>query len=671
MGAMGQAAVDLRSGLRTPMPEPVRDEPVTGDATPSIPSKVEEQLGEAIERAREHLLSIQNPEEGYWWAELEANTTLTSEYIFLMHMLDRVDPEKQRKCANELLAEQRPDGGWWIYHGGPSEISTTIEAYVALKMAGHDPESEPLRRAREFILANGGLEKARVFTKIHFAMMGLWSYEGTPVLPAWVMFFPEKFRMSIYNMSSWARSCVVPLIILLDHKPVWKPRKEITIDELYVGEKSLVKHSWPWRSPLLSWENFFIGADKVLRKLEQWGVVPMRERAVKKAEKWILQHQDDEGDWGGIIPAMAYSLLALQALGYRKEDPRMRKGWEAITRFLMEGSDRARLQSCLSPVWDTALAMWSLREAGLPENHPALRKGARWLLGKQVQHYGDWSIKNTDGLPGGWSFEFTNRYYPDCDDTSACILALSRVELGEDNDYRDASLERARDWVLSMQCKPGGWGAFDVDNDNQLWNKIPFADHKAMLDPNTPDLTGRVVEMLGDRGHDLTHPAVQRAVSYLLAEQRRDGSWFGRWGVNYVYGTWAVICGLRHVGLPAEHPAIRRGAAFLKSVQNPDGGWGEHCDSYAIGKFMANESAPSQTAWALMGLIAAGETFGDEVTRGMAWLVEHQNEDGSWDEEQFTGTGFPEHFYIRYHLYRDCFPAMALGRYGKALRRQR
>lgn len=637
---------------------------------PGERSNIEDRLPRAIDRAKEHLFSLQD-EEGYWWAELEANTTLTSEYVYLMHMLGRVNPERERQCINELFAEQRPDGGWWINEGGESDISTSVEAYVALKMMGVDTEDERMVKAREFILNNGGVESARVFTKIHFAFMGLWDYRGTPVLPPWVMMLPKKFFMSIYQMSSWARSCVVPLAILLDKKPIWKPEREMDIDELYAGGKENVDHNWPLTRKFLSWNNFFIVIDHILRFLDNRGLVPFRERSIRAAEKWVLEHQDDEGDWGGIIPAMAYSLLALQALGYEREHPSMRKGWEAIERFGMDRGDKFRLQSCVGPVWDTALAMWALQDAGVSGKDDRLKKGSQWLLSKQIQHYGDWAVKNDKGRPGGWSFEFFNRFYPDCDDSSAVMLAIKNVDLGAENDYRDATIDRAREWVVSMQCKDGGWGAFDIDNNQHLWNEIPFADLKAMLDPNTPDLTGRVVEMLGESGRDCSDPVVARAVDYLLREQEEDGSWYGRWGVNYIYGTWAVLCGLRKVGIGADHPAIKRGVAFLESVQNKDGGWGEACESYDIKRFMPYKSSPSQTAWAVMGLVAAGRADSIAVARGVRWLLDRQETDGHWEEEHFTGTGFPSHFYIRYHLYRDCFPTMALGHYSKALRGNR
>ncbi|HEX7635190.1 MAG TPA: squalene--hopene cyclase, partial [Noviherbaspirillum sp.] len=457
------------------------------------------QVEAAVMKARARLLALQRPE-GYWWEELEANSTLTSEYVFLMHMLDRVDEGRQAKCAAELLAEQLPDGGWGIGDGKGGQLSASIEAYAALKLVGCDLDSAPMARARQFILARGGLGQARMFTRIHFALLGWWSYDALPALPPWIMMLPERSPISIYQMSSWARSCVVPLIILLDKKPVWRPRRNIDLAELIVrrdGTCTDTQDAASANGPGASSRNALFGViDRVLRWLDRHDFVPLRRRSIRRAESWILERQDDEGDWGGILPAMMYSLLALRALGYAVDHPVLRRGRAAIDRFAIESGTRLRMQSCVSPVWDSALAIWSLREAGLPADHPALAGGAHWLLGKQVSRYGDWSVKNRGGKPGGWSFEFYNRYYPDCDDTAAVILALHGLDLGPDNAYRDASIENAREWVLSMQCRNGGWAAFDVDNTQQLWNRIPFADHGAMLDEASPDVTGHVLEIL-------------------------------------------------------------------------------------------------------------------------------------------------------------------------------
>jgi squalene-hopene/tetraprenyl-beta-curcumene cyclase len=619
----------------------------------------DDRLALALSRAANHLFSLQHTD-GYWRAELEANSTLTSEYVFLTHILGRVTPTREAKCIDELLARQLADGGWGINDHKGGELSTSIEAYAALKMSGVDPQSAPLQRGREFIRQNGGLEGARTFTKIYLALLGLGSYRDVPAIPPWVLLFPDRFPLSIYQMSSWARSCVVPLIVLLDKQPIWRPQRTVVLDELLRGRR--------WVNNLAAGggvETIFLWVDRALHWLAGADIIPFRTAALGRAERWILEHQDDEGDWGGIMPAMAYSILALRALGYPDAHPVLRRGWQAIERFGIETSDRYRMQSCVSPVWDTALAIWSLREAEVSADHLSILRGARWLLDKQGHHYGDWRIKNGQGRPGAWSFEFFNRFYPDCDDTSACILALRDVALGTDTPWRDVSIDVARQWVLSMQSKDGGWGAFDMDNTQTLWNEIPFADHKAMLDTSSPDLTGRVLEMLGCCGFNRHSPAIERALRYLQREQRANGSWYGRWGVNFVYGTWAVLSGAHEIGLQKSAPLVQRGTAFLMSVQNEDGGWGESTESYDVNRFVPRASTPSQTAWGVMGLLAGGQVESRSVRRGVAWLVAHQRKDGGWDEDAFTGTGFPRHFYIRYHLYRDCFPMMALARYRK------
>lgn len=636
--------------------------------------EAEERLRDGIRDAQEFLLGIQNQKEGYWWAELEANPTINSEFIYLMHMLDRHDPEIERKACVDILKLQNADGGWAIYKGGPSELSATVECYVALKMAGHDPNAPHMVKARQKALEMGGVSKSRVFTRMHLALMGLYDYEGTPSVPVWFMLFPNWFPFNIYEMSSWARSCVVPIMMLWHYKPVMKPKREITISELYAeGGPDHVTHGVAFdRQKLLSWKNFFIVIDLILKFLEKIDFIPFREKALKACEKWILSRQDEEGDWGGIIPAMAYSLLALKAHGYANNDPVTRNGWRALCRFGIETDKAFRLQSCLSPVWDTALTAWSLRESGFRMDHPQLQKTAHWLISKEIRAYGDWSVKNREGRPGGWSFEFVNRFYPDCDDTAAVLMGMQniRMENAQAEDDKNGTMERAIGWLLTMQCREGGWGAFDIDNDRHLMNEIPFADLKAMLDPNTPDLTGRVVEMLGSFGRDLSDPHVRRAVNYLKKSQEKDGSWFGRWGVNYIYGTWAVLCGLESVGYNMNADPVRRAVDFLKKTQKPSGGWGEDCASYPEGKYVEGPASASQTAWAVMGLIAAGEGQSPEVERGIQWLLDHQREDGTWDEEEFTGTGFPGHFYIRYHLYRHVFPLMAYGRYAQVLKGQ-
>jgi squalene-hopene/tetraprenyl-beta-curcumene cyclase len=623
-------------------------------------------LDDALRRARDHLYALQEPGAPFWHAELEANSTLTSEYIFFSHILDRVTPERERMCVAELLSTQLGDGGWGIGDGRGGEISTSIEAYVALRLAGLAASAETMLRARAFILANGGLQGARMFTRIHLALLGLWPYDQIPSIPPALLMVPGL----IYRMASWARSCVVPLIVILAHRPRWRGSLGLTIDELLPRGGAPEAYAPPKPPAGASWEYAFATVERAIRSLDRLGVVPLRKSALRRAERYILERQDDEGDWGGIFPAMTYSMVALVALGYPLHHPTIVRGWAAIERFGREREGRLRFESCVSPVWDTALALLAIRDAGGPADEPRLQAAGRWLLDKQVRHYGDWSVRNPEGSPGGWSFEFNNRYFPDNDDTAAVILALQSLELGsvEEAAYRDASIGAARGWVLSMQCKGGGWGAFDVDNDDVLWNRIPFADHGAMLDPPTPDLTGRVLEMLGNTGSREEAAPVRRALRWLAQEQRADGSWFGRWGVNFVYGTWAVLCGLAALKLDASEPMVLAGARFLTRAQNPDGGWGESCLSYDHDRFIPAPSCPSQTAWGVMGLLAAGEDDSLALLRGVRWLLKHQREDGGWDEAAFTGTGFPQHFYIRYHLYRDCFPTRALGLFA---RRQR
>lgn len=646
------------SVMRDPLP--VQIPPERTDLKPLSP------LDRALKQAREHLYALQEPEAPFWHAELEANSTLTSEYIFFSHILDRVSPDKERMCVAELLSSQLDDGGWGIGDGRGGEISTSIEAYVALRLAGLTTSSASMQRARDFILAEGGLQGARMFTRVHLALLGLWPYDQLPTIPPALMMVPGL----IYRMASWARSCVVPLIVILARKPRWRRPLGLAIDELVPPGAYPSVYSPPKPEAAPSWEYAFARLEGAIRSLDRLGVVPLRERALRRAERYILERQDDEGDWGGIFPAMTYSLVALVALGYPLHHPTIVRGWAAVERLGRERDGRLRFESCVSPVWDTALAVLALRDAGEPADDPRLRAAARWLLDRQIRHFGDWSVRNPEGRPGGWSFEFNNRYFPDNDDTAAVILALQSLEFSseEESSYRDASIGAARAWVLSMQCKGGGWGAFDVDNDDTLWNRIPFADHGAMLDPPTPDLTGRVLEMLGSTGLREDAAPVRRALRWLAQEQRGDGSWYGRWGVNFVYGTWAVLSGLAALRLDASEPMLRAGAGFLTRAQNPDGGWGESCLSYDHDRFIPAPSSASQTAWGVMGLLAAGETDSFGLRRGVRWLLEHQREDGGWDETAFTGTGFPQHFYIRYHLYRDCFPARALGLFARRRR---
>lgn len=620
-------------------------------------------VSDAITRAQGYLLARQYPE-GYWWAELEANVTLTAEYVFLHKILgtDGTRGRQLAKIRTYLRRQQRDHGGWELYYGDGGELSTSIEAYFALKLLGDAPDAPHMVRARTFILGRGGVTKARVFTKLHLALFGAFPWEGCPTLPPWIMLLPDWFPFTIYELASWARSSTVPLLLVCDKKPVVKlPGGDA--DELYVGGRATADVSLPNPDGLLSPGGVCIGLDKALKLLEWLDVSPRKAEALALAERWTLDHQDESGDWGGIIPAMLNSLLGLYCRGYAPDHPVMRKGLEAVERFCIETEDEFHTQPCVSPVWDTGLTVLALLDSGLPNDHPALVRAGEWLLSKQILRDGDWRFKNKTGPAGGWAFEFWNDFFPDVDDTAVVTMALHRLKLPDEAE-KQRRLKLAIEWTLSMQSRNGGWGAFDVDNDLEILNEIPYGDLKAMIDPPTADLTGHILEMLGVTRYPAPREKIERAVAFIKSRQEPEGCWWGRWGVNYIYGTHMVICGLVALGFDPREPFIMRGTQWLNSCQNEDGGWGETCASYGDRKLMGvGDSTPSQTAWALLGLMAGGERKSDCARRGIAYLVTHQNDDGSWTEPQFTGTGFPNHFYMNYHFYRIYFPLMALGRY--------
>lgn len=619
-------------------------------------------LDTAIARAQQFLLGIQDQADGFWVGNLESNASITAEYIMLYRYLGMVDEKKERKAVDYILSCQLPDGSWNKYYNGPGDISVTIEAYIALKLSGFPSDPPNMIRARDFIIAHGGIERARVFTKIHLALLGLYPWGKVPNIPPEIIFFPKSFPLNIYQMSSWARSCIVPLSIIMAYHPSLPLARSITIDELYsmgnVDQEVFLDN--PISKAFFYLNALFTGSD---------GPRPLRRRAIRAAERWVLEHQEPSGDWGGIIPAMHYSLLALITLGYKKDDPIIVKALESIERFTVKEGDLLWLQSCVSPVWDTAWTLYALSLSGVPRNHPSLVKAAHWLLAKEVASYGDWRIKNKKGKPGGWSFEFHNTFYPDVDDTCVVIWALKDLPLSAaEEERKNGSIRRGIDWVTGMQGKDGGFGAFDKDNDQEILNKIPFADHKAMLDKSCPDLTGRVLETFGSLGYPERYPPARRAIRYLKKQQERDGSWYGRWGVNYIYGTWSALSGLGSMGLDPTCSEIQRGAAWLKQVQNPDGGWGESCHSYVDSSFKGQgRSTPSQTAWAILGLIAAGEGKGVEAGKGVEFLLRMQKSQGGWEEKEYTGTGFPGHFFLNYNMYRYYFPLLALSKYKSAI----
>lgn len=629
-------------------------------------------LRDALARAADALFAMQDPR-GFWWAELESNVTITAEVVLLHVVWGTIDRVPKANAERYFREQQRHHGGWELYYGDGGELSTTVEAYMALRLLGVGVDDPALVRARQYILERGGITKTRIFTKFHLALLGAYDWRGLPALPPALMLLPDRGPFSIYDLSSWARGSTVPLLIVFDKKPVYEPR--LSLDELYAEGRASATFALPKPQSLL--EFAFTSIDGVLKAGEARGLIPGRARGVARAEKWVLERQEATGDWGGIIPAMLNSMLALRVLGYRVDDPEVVRGFAAIDTFTIANDGAYRVQPCVSPVWDTGLAVRALADAGVAANDPRLLRATDWLLEKQILDYGDWQVKNRDGVPGGWAFEFDNRFYPDVDDTAVIVMALAAVDHPQMKRVR-ASMERASAWIATMQCVTGGWGAFDVDNDKAWLNRIPYGDLKAMIDPSTADVTARVLEMLGRGGLRMERRREEAALQFLLDEQEADGAWFGRWGVNYVYGTSGALAAL---GVMAPTKTVRnamiRGAVWLRSVQNLDGGWGETCESYKKPSLRGRgASTPSQTAWGIIGLLALIERtpelraeFLPSIERGVKYLLAQQRDDGTWTESEFTGTGFPQHFYLRYHLYAQHFPLTALGRYAKSIAR--
>jgi len=619
-------------------------------------------LDQAIEKTQEFFFREQLPA-GYWWAELESNVTITAEYIMLFRFMGLVDRDKERKMATYLLSKQTEEGYWCIWYGGPGDLSTTIEAYFALKLAGYPADHPSMEKARAFILGKGGILKARVFTKIFLALFGEFSWLGVPSMPIEMMLLPNGFTFNLYEFSSWSRATIIPLAIVMAERPVRKLPPWARVQELYVRPPRPIDYTFTKEDGILTWKNIFIGIDHILKVYEASPIRPGMKKAMAIAEQWVLDHQEPTGDWGGIQPAMLNSVLALHCLGYAKDHPAVAKGLQALANFCIESDDEIVLQSCVSPVWDTALALMAMVDSEVPTDHPALTKATQWLLDREVRKPGDWKIKAPDLEPGGWVFEFQNDWYPDVDDSGIVMMAIKDVKV-KDPKAKDEAVKRGIAWCLGMQSKNGGWGAFDKDNTKHILNKIPFADLEALIDPPTADLTGRMLELMGTYGYPKDHPAAVRALQFVKENQEPDGPWWGRWGVNYIYGTWSVLCGLSAYGEDMGQPYIRKAVEWLVAHQNPDGGWGECCESYCDPKLAGTgPSTASQTGWALLSMLAAGDVDHPAVARGIRYLIETQKPDGTWDEDQFTGTGFPKYFMIKYHIYRNCFPLMALGRY--------
>ncbi|MEU2868731.1 squalene--hopene cyclase [Streptomyces olivoreticuli] len=613
---------------------------------------------QATARAVEHLLSRQDAE-GWWKGDLETNVTMDAEDLLLRQFLGIQDEKTTRAAALFIRSEQRPDGTWATFHGGPGELSATIEAYVALRLAGDTPDAPHMATASEWIRAQGGVAAARVFTRIWLALFGWWKWDDLPELPPEIMYVPKWIPLNIYDFGCWARQTIVPLTVVSAKRPV-RPAP-FALDELHTDPARPNPPRPP--APFASWDGVFQRLDKVLHQYRKLPLRRLRRSALDAAARWIVERQENDGCWGGIQPPAVYSVIALHLLGYDLDHPVLRAGLESLDRFAVWREDGSRMiEACQSPVWDTCLAAIALADAGVPSDHPALVKAVDWMLDEQIHRPGDWVVRRPELTPGGWAFEFHNDNYPDIDDTAEVVLALKRVA-HPDPVRVEAAIQRAARWNLGMQSKNGAWGAFDADNTSPFPNRLPFCDFGEVVDPPSADVTAHVVEMLAVLGQQ-HHPRTRRGIEWLLAEQEESGAWFGRWGVNYVYGTGSVLPALAAAGIPASHPAVRRAVRWLESVQNADGGWGEDLRSYRDPEWIGRgASTASQTAWALMALLSAGERSGKAVERGVAYLVETQTEDGTWDEPHFTGTGFPWDFSINYHLYRQVFPVTALGRY--------
>ena len=628
-------------------------------------ASIQARLKKAIARSQEYLLSIQHPD-GYWWAELESNATITAEVVMLHKIWGTDKTRPLDKAEVYLRSQQREHGGWELYYGDGGELSTSVEAYMALRLLGVAKTDPALVKAKKFILQRGGISKTRIFTKLHLALIGCYNWRGLPSIPPSIMLLPENPLFTIYEMSSWARGSTVPLLIVFDRKPVFKLDDPINLDELYAEGTANVRYELPRSN---DWTDIFVTLDDAFKLAEDLNLVPFREEGIAAAEQWVLERQEATGDWGGIIPAMLNSLLALRTLNYDVNDPVVQRGLTAVDNFAIETETEYRIQPCISPVWDTAWCLRALAESGIASDYPALVKAGEWLLNKQILEYGDWAVKNKNATPGGWAFEFDNRFYPDIDDSAVVVMGLSQIELPHQARKQQA-IARCLNWIASMQCQPGGWAAFDLDNDRDWINLIPYGDLKAMIDPNTADVTARVLEMLGECNLAMDDGRVERAIAYLIREQEADGSWFGRWGVNYIYGTSGVLSALSLIAPVRYQSQIHRGAAWLVSCQNADGGWGETCASYDDSRLKGTGvSTASQTAWALLGIMAAmtGTKFTgrEALDRGIEYLLDTQRSDGTWDEDQFTGTGFPRHFYLKYHLYQQYFPLQAIARYSR------
>lgn len=676
------------------------------DRNSAIP---QDRLQTAIDQTRDFLLQRQHAD-GHWVAELEGDTILESEYILLLAFLGQGQSVRAKEAAAYLLSHQSEDGSWGNFPGGPIDVSASAKAYLALKITGHDPSLPAMQKARAAILQAGGVERVNSFTRFYLAMLGLIPYDLCPAVPPELILIPDWSPFNIYEMSAWSRTIVIPLSLLWAYQPKTQLPPEYGIDELYASqEKQLPRQirgvntagdtgSW-------NWSRFFQRVDQALKSVEGWGIKPLRSVAVKRCEQWILERLEDSDGLGAIFPPIIWTIIGMRCLGYKDDSPVIQSQMAELEKLVIrdDATREVRLQPCLSPVWDSAITVIALRDAGVPATHPQMRKGIEWLLSQEIRTKGDWSRARPDVEPGGWCFEYRNKFYPDFDDTAMVLIALSRC-LPEDlhgpwslNWHHEgqadhatlsgtatasqtavqqveaaqpllAAMRRGMDWLVAMQSRNGGWGAFDVDNTREVFTKVPFADHNAMIDPSSADITARILEAFAGVTPERDLPCMLKSLKYIWSDQCDDGAWFGHWGVNYIYGTWQVIQGLTRFGISPQDSRLQRGAAWLIAKQQPCGGWGETPASYDDPSLRGTgKPTASQTAWAILGLVSAGQADSEAVRRGVQFLIDTQQADGGWNEPEFTGTGFPRVFYLRYHYYRIYFPLMALSRYQTAI----
>jgi squalene-hopene/tetraprenyl-beta-curcumene cyclase len=622
-----------------------------------------EEISRAISLAQENLLRQQRPD-GHWCGELIVDSTLCSDFVFYMHWAGEVDEQAQKRCIRHILKRQLPDGGWNIYHGGPSEINASVKGYFALKLAGYSADLPFMENARATILRLGGIPRLNTFSKLYLALLGQFPWKYLPAIPVEMVLLPAWAPFHIYKMSSWSRAMLVPLAIINHFKPTRQLPGLKHLHELYPLGTEHEDFTLLRDARFFTWRNFFLRADEVLKFIGGLLDSPLRKVAMEEAERWMGQRIGQGSDGlAAVYPAMLNSMIALRALGYAKNHPLFEKARKDFAGLFVADPEDFRIQPCLSPVWDTAINIIALAESGLPPEHEALQKAAKWLLEKEVRIRGDWAKNNRHPEASGWAFEYNNVYYPDTDDTAMVLMALRLIQ-PRDRQSLAGVFGRALPWQLSFQCRDGGWAAFDKDITTAWLEDMPFADHNAILDPTCSDLTARTLELFGYIGFDPKHPAVKRALHYLIETQEDDGSWYGRWGVNYIYGTWQVLRGLRAIGQDMTQAWVLRGRDWLESCQNEDGGWGETCASYDNPQMKGQgESTASQTAWAVMGICACGDLDRRSIQRGLGFLLDRQKTDGSWEEPQITGTGFPKVFYLKYDMYRQNFPLLAMATY--------